>query len=206
MKRLRFAFPVLALVLLAGCAEYKEYTYKEFTVSREQAYQTMVGILESEGYRITEISENYVNDLPEVYMETDWNMRQSGSVYPGNDMRRKAYVKITTQYSERKPREYQPLDDEDAERIRELEEDERKKAELEQTRIGIAVSLERRSDIRKPLETDWYYDGQDKFTVAELMGRFEAAWGEDKAGGGTKPSRRSEDLKRQELEGRYENR
>lgn len=194
------------LLLVGGCAEYKEYTYKEFTVSREHAYQTMVGILESEGYRVTEISENYVNDLPEVYMETDWNMRQAGSVYPGNDMRRKAYVKITTQYSEREPREYQPLSEEDAERIREQAEEERKKAELEQTRIGIAVTLERRSDIRKPLEADWYYDGPDSFAVAELMGRFEAAWGEDRAGGDTRPSSRGEDLKKRELEGRYGNR
>ncbi|MBZ0136350.1 MAG: hypothetical protein K8I27_08255 [Planctomycetes bacterium] len=203
MKRL--SIPALALVaLLGGCAEYKEYTYKEFSVSREQAYQSMVSILTEEGYPIAELEENYVNDLPEIYIETEWNLRQTGSPYQGNDMRRKAYVKVTTVYSERKPFEYQPLDDMDGERMNEkkakVEED--KKAGLEQTRIGVAVRLERRSDINRPLEADWYYDGPDNYEAAALMGRFEAAWGEKKHGGSTEPSAKGIKQKREELEKR----
>lgn len=203
----RFQIPALALLLalLAGCAEYKEYTYKEYSVSREQAYQAMLSILDSEGYDVTEVEENYVNDLPEIYMETDWNMRQTGSVYAGNDYRRRAYVKITTLYSERKPNEYQPLSNEDGKRLRELEETQKKKADLEQTRIGIAVRLERRSDIKRPLEADWYYEGPDNFEVAALMGRFEAAYGEEKHGGSTEFSSKGIARKREELEKRSGN-
>jgi hypothetical protein len=195
----------IALVaLLAGCAEYKEYTYKEYSVSREQAYQSMLYILNEEGYPIAEIDENFVNDLPEVYIETDWNLRQTGSVYHGNDQRRKAYIKITTVYSERQPFEYQPLSDDDGERLKdEAEQTELdKKAGLEQTRIGIAVRLERRSDIKRPFEADWYYDGPDNFEAAALMGRFEAAWGERKHGGSTEPSAKSMQKKREDLEKR----
>ena len=203
----RFQIPALALLLalLAGCAEYKEYTYKEYSVSREQAYQAMLSILDSEGYDVTEVEENYVNDLPEIYMETDWNMRQTGSVYAGNDYRRRAYVKITTLYSERKPNEYQPLSNEDGKRLRELEETQKKKADLEQTRIGIAVRLERRSDIKLSLEADWYYEGPDNFEVAALMGRFEAAYGEEKHGGSTEFSSKGIARKREELEKRSGN-
>lgn len=203
MKRL--CLPLIAFcALLAGCAEYKEYTYKEFSVSREQAYQSMVTILRDEGYPITEIEENYVNDLPEVYIETDYNLRQTGAVYKGSNFRRKAYVKITTMYSEREPFEYQPLDDLDGEAMDEgrakYEED--KKAGLEQTRIGVAVRLERKSDISRPLEADWYYDGPDNYEVAALLGRFEAAWGEARRGGSTEPSAKGMQQKRKELESR----
>jgi len=205
VKRIQIPALALLLTLLAGCAEYKEYTYKEYSVSREQAYQAMLSILDSEGYDVTEVEENYVNDLPEIYMETDWNMRQTGSVYAGNDYRRRAYVKITTLYSERKPNEYQPLSNEDGKRLRELEETQKKKADLEQTRIGIAVRLERRSDIKRPLEADWYYEGPDNFEVAALMGRFEAAYGEEKHGGSTEPSSKGIARKREELEKRSGN-
>lgn len=199
--------PALALLLatLAGCAEYKEYTYKEYSVSREQAYQAMLTILNSEGYDVTEVDENFVNELPEIYMETDWNMRQTGSVYAGNDFRRKAYIKITTLYSERKAFEHQPLSEEDGKRMKELEAEQKKKADLEQTRLGIAVRLERRSDIKRPLEADWYYEGPDNFEVASLMGRFEAAYGEEKHGGSTEPSARGMSNKRDELERRTGN-
>lgn len=197
----RFQIPALALflALLAGCAEYKEYTYKEYSISREQAYESAVAILSAEGYQITEVEENYVNDLPEIYLETDWNQRQIGSPYPGNDMRRRAYIKITTLYSERKPYEYQPLSNEDGERIKELNGELDKKADLEQTRVGIAVRLERRSDIKRPLEADWYYDGPDNYESAALMGRFEAAYGEQKHGGSTEPSSKGRAMKEDEL-------
>jgi hypothetical protein len=186
--------PILALVLLAGCAEYKEYTYKDFSVSREQAYDTVLSILESEGYEVVEVEENYVNDLPEIEMKTDWN-----------DKRRKAYVKITTVYSERKPFEYQPLNEEQGKELKKKEGESKakteaeKKAELEQTRIGIAVRLERRSDIQRPLESDWYYDGPDNFESAALMGAFEAAWGKEKAGGTIGPSPKGEAIRKDEL-------
>jgi hypothetical protein len=197
--------PVLALVLLAGCAEYKEYTYKDFSVSREQAYDTMLSILHNEGYEVVDIEENYVNELPEIEMKTDWNLRQVGSPYQGNDKRRKAYIKITTVYSERKPFEYQPLNEEQGKEIRKKEGENKakteaeKKAELEQTRIGIAVRLERHSDISRPLEADWYYDGPDNFEAAALMGAFEAAWGKEKAGGSITPSPKGEAIRKDEL-------
>lgn len=187
------------LALLAGCAEYKEYTYQEFSISREQAYQSAVAILNDEGYTVTKVEENYVNDLPEIYLETDWNQRQVGNPYPGNDMRRKAYFKITTLYTERKKYEFQPLSKEDGERIKDRNAELEKKAELEQTRIGVAVRLERRSDIQQPLEADWYYDGPDNYETSALMGRFEAAYGEHKHGGSTEPSPQSRAWREQEL-------
>ncbi|MCA8946063.1 MAG: hypothetical protein KDB29_07540, partial [Planctomycetes bacterium] len=110
-----------------------------------------------------------------------------------------AYIKITTLYSERKPYEYQPLSDEDGERIKEMNEELEKKADLEQTRVGIAVRLERRSDIKRPLEADWYYDGPDNYESAALMGRFEAAYGAQKHGGSTEPSSKSRAMKEEEL-------
>ena len=197
--------PILALVMLAGCAEYKEYTYKDFSVSREQAYDTVVSILHAEGYEVADIDENYVNDLPEVDVTTEWNLRQTGSPYQGNDRRRKAYVKITTVYSERKAFEYQPLNEEQGKALNERKEENKakseaeKKAELEQTRIGIAVRLERHSDISRPLEADWYYDGPDNFESAALMGAFEAAWGKEKAGGTIGPSPKGEAIRKDEL-------
>ena len=199
MKRFQIPAVTLLLILLTECAEYKEYTYKEYSINHKQAYESAVAILSEEGYQITEVEENYVNDLPEIYLETDWNQRQVGSPYPGNDMRRRAYIKITTLYSERKPYEYQPLSDEDGERIKEMNEELEKKADLEQTRVGIAVRLERRSDIKRPLEADWYYDGPDNYESAALMGRFEAAYGAQKHGGSTEPSSKSRAMKEEEL-------
>jgi hypothetical protein len=212
----RFQIPALALLLalLAGCAEYKEYTYKEFSVPREQAYTALQSILADEGYEIRDVEENLVNDLPEIYFDTEWNMAQTGSPYAGNDFRRRAYIKITTVYSERKPFEFQPLNEAEAkawaeqrkkqqEREGGMTEDE-KKAELEQTRIGIAVRLERRSDIKRPLEADWYYEGPDAYEVAVLMGRFEAAYGTSKTGGTISPSGKSQKMYRDELERKYD--
>lgn len=196
--------------MLAGCAEYKEYTYKEFSVSREQAYMAMRSILADEGYEVRDVEENVVNDLPEIYFDTEWNMTQTGSPYAGNDFRRRAYIKITTVYSERKPFEYQPLTEAEAKAWAEKNEKDgkkteaEKKAELEQTRIGVAVRLERRSDIKRPLEADWYYEGPDNYEVAVLMGRFEAAYGTSKTGGTIKPSGKSEKMYRDELERKYE--
>jgi hypothetical protein len=171
----------------------------------------MVSILRDEGYDIATTEENFVNELPEVYMDTEWNMIQTGSVYAGNDYRRKAYVKITTVYSERKPFEYQPLSEEEGKEMKEKKDKEEKKSEaekkadLEQTRIGIAVRLERRSDIKRPLEADWYYEGPDNYESAALMGRFEAAWGKDRAGGSIGPSPKGEARKREDLESRTGN-
>ena len=208
MKRFRIPALALLLALLAGCAEYKEYTYKEFSVSREQAYTAMMSILSDEGYEIRDKEENYVNDLPEIYVDTEWNMAQTGSPYAGNDFRRRAYIKITTVYSERKPFEYQPLTEAEAKRWAEQQEKDgkkteaEKKADLEQTRIGVAVRLERRSDIKRPLEADWYYEGPDNYEVAVLLGRFEAAYGTSKTGGTVSPSGKSQKMYRDELERR----
>jgi hypothetical protein len=195
----KLSLPVLLALMcaLVGCAEYKEYTYREYAVSRENAYDAMRAILQAEGYEVNEVSENFVNDLPEVYMETEWNLRQTGSPYPGNDIRRKAYVKITTVQSERTRVQHQPLSDEDWEAMKEREEELDKRAELEHNRIGIAVRMERRSDIKKPLEADWFYDGPDNFEAAALMGRFESAYGRK---AGAKPSAKSERIKRNQLE------
>ncbi|MCA8916102.1 MAG: hypothetical protein KDB90_11875 [Planctomycetes bacterium] len=208
MKRFRIPALALLLAMLAGCAEYKEYTYKEFSVSREQAYTAMMSILSDEGYEIRDKEENYVNDLPEIYVDTEWNMAQTGSPYAGNDFRRRAYIKITTVYSERKPFEYQPLTEAEAKRWAEQQEKDgkkteaEKKADLEQTRIGVAVRLERRSDIKRPLEADWYYEGPDNYEVGVLLGRFEAAYGTSKTGGTVSPSGKSQKMYRDELERR----
>ena len=208
LKRLQLPVLALALGLLAGCAEYKEYQYQEFSVSREIAYTAIRSILADEGYEIRDIDENVVNDLPEIYMDTEWNMTQSGSPYAGNDFRRRAYVKVTTVYSERSEFEYQPLSEAEAKAWAEENEREgrksetEKKADLEQTRIGIAVRLERRSDIKRPLEADWYYEGPDNYEVSVLMGRFEAAYGVKKSGGTIKPSSKGEAIRRDELKRR----
>src|SRR5690606_6653623 len=111
--------------------------------------------------------------LPESYLETSWNMRQTGNPYPGNDVRRMAYVKITTRYSDRKPVEYQPLTEEEGEALDKLNEEIKRKAEIETTRISIAVRSERRSDLKRPLESEWIYQGPDGFEVMTLMGRLE---------------------------------
>lgn len=211
MKRLSALLLPALLGLLAGCAEYKEYTYKEFPIAREQAYDAMKALMEEEGYIFVEQEENFVNGLPEVYLESDWNLRQTGGYMRGTDQRRKAYVKITTVYSERKGREFQPLNEDQGKKLRELEgedkkyatsEADRKKAELDQTRIGIAVRLERQDNIDRPLVDDWIYEGPDNLAVAELMGRFEAHFNENKQGGAIGPSPRGEKAKEEELRAR----
>lgn len=199
--------PVLLLLVMlgaftAGCSTYKEYTYIEYPISRENAFEAMRAILTEEGYPIDNIEENFVNDLPEVIIETDWNLRQTGSVYAGNDYRRRAYVKITTLYSERKPAEYQPLSEDEGKRYSEMESERQKRADLEQTRIGVAVRLERRTDIKKPLEADWQYEGPDNFAVAELLGRFEASYGEKNSKTRMGPSERGQRLREEDLRNR----
>jgi hypothetical protein len=195
---------LLSAVLLTGCAEYKEYRYRDFTVSQENAYTAMLTLLRGEGYQVNKVSRNVANNLPEVYIETDWNMSQTGNPYHGNDYRRRAFVKITTLYSERDPHEYQPLDEADAERMREMADADRKRAELEHTRISVAVRLERRRDVRGPMDAQWAYVGQDSYEVAALLGRYEAMFGDTRGGGGS-PSARGAGLKEQELRSRQGN-
>jgi hypothetical protein len=195
--------PTLLLIaclagLIAGCAEHKDYYFKDFNVSREQAYDAVMYVLRDEGYDVTEFSENMVNDLPEAYMETDWNMRQTGNPYAGNDVRRKAYIKLTTQYSDRTPVEYQPLSEEDGEALTKLKDDIRKKADLETTRISVAVRSERRTDIKRPLEADWIYEGPDKYEVMALLGRVEAIFGKQSGRAG-RPSAKGEKLKEEQI-------
>jgi MoaA/NifB/PqqE/SkfB family radical SAM enzyme len=102
---------VLALAaLLCGCAEHKEYEYREFQVSRENAYHTVKGMLAEQQYDVVEVRDEDYRE-PEIYMETNWNLRQvTPSVYRGNAVRRKAYVRIITRITDRKPREFQPLE------------------------------------------------------------------------------------------------
>ncbi len=202
MKKPILLLAVAMCALMAGCSTYKEYTYIEYPISRENAFDAMRAILVEEGYPIDSIEENYVNDLPEVIIESDWNLRQTGSVYMGNDYRRRAYVKITTLYSERKPAEYQPLSEEEGARYKEMEEERKKRADLEQTRIGVAVRLERRTDIKRPLEADWQYEGPDNFAVAEILGRFEASYGEKNSRSGMGPSEKSQRLREDDLRNR----
>ncbi len=184
--------------LLAGCAEYKEYRYRDFMVSREQAYDAVRYVLDTEGYEVVTYEENWVNDLPESYLETTWNMRQTGNPYPGNDVRRKAYVKITTRYSDRKPVEYQPLTEEEGEALDKLNEEIKRKADIETTRISIAVRSERRSDLKRPLESEWIYQGPDGFEVMALMGRLESTLGTASGGMGG-PTDRGMKLKEDRL-------
>jgi hypothetical protein len=190
--------PCLMLALLSGCAEHKEYYYRDFPIPREQAFDGMVNILHGEGYDIVKLKENSVKNLPETYLETAWNMRQAGNPYPGNDVRRRAYVKITTIYSEREIEEHQPLDLDDANRLARLNEEQRMKAELEHTRISIAVRGERRSNIRSPLESDWIYEGPDNLEVMALLGRAQALFA-DHTGRASRPSARSERLHEERL-------
>jgi hypothetical protein len=187
--------------LLAGCAEYKEYQYKHFNISHEQALDAIETVLRNEGYEIDGAPErNWVNDLPETYLDTDWNMRQAGSPVPGNDVRRRAYVKITTMFSDRKRLEYQPLNENDAKALEAKNEEIKKKADTESTRIGIAVRSERRSDIKRPLEADWVYEGPDSLEARTLIFRLEAMFGKgkDETPG---PTERSVKLKEDQLRG-----
>jgi hypothetical protein len=187
--------------LLAGCAEYKEYQYKHFNISHEQALDAIETVLRNEGYEIDGAPErNWVNDLPETYLDTDWNMRQAGSPVPGNDVRRRAYVKITTMFSDRKRLEYQPLNENYAKALEAKNEEIKKKADTESTRIGIAVRSERRSDIKRPLEADWVYEGPDSLEARTLIFRLEAMFGKgkDETPG---PTERSVKLKEDQLRG-----
>lgn len=193
------------LALLGGCAEHKEFQYRDYPMSREEMYDAVLSVLQSEGYEVDEQTENVVNGLPELEIQTDWNMRYTGNVYQGNDFRHRAYVRITTLYTEREEREFQPLSPDDGKRITEMKEENRKKAELEQTRLGIAVTRERRDSIDRPLEPEWIYEGPDNLTAAQLLGRFEALFG-SKLGGGGKPSNKGQRLKEEELRTKPNNR
>jgi len=184
----------LLLGLLSGCGEFKEYTYRDYPMGREQVYDGILNILRDEGYEVADQTENVVNDLPELEIETEWNMRDANGIYRGNDRRRRAYVKIITLYSERKPNEYQPLSPNDGKKIREMQEEQRKKADLEHTRLGIAVTLERRDAIDRPLEAEWIYEGPDSQASAQLLGRFEALFGKMRQGGASRPSTKGERL------------
>ncbi|MBX3458770.1 MAG: hypothetical protein KF696_02255 [Planctomycetes bacterium] len=188
----------LALAMLTGCVTHKDYYYRDFAVPREQAYDAMVSVLQSEGYMVTNVEENWVNDKPEIYLETDWNLYQTGNPYPGNDVRRRAYIKITTIYTDRKPGEFQPIDQDDADNLAKMKEDQQRKAKLDHTRVSIAVNREQRSDIKRPMEADWISQGSDNFEVMALMGRMEALFVE-KSGGGNKPTPKAERLKEEQL-------
>lgn len=193
VRKTCLSIAVLALALLAGCAEYREYSYRDYQMSREQMYDGVMAILNSEGYEVVEREENFVNGLPQIEMKTDWNMSMSGHVYRGNDKRRKAFVTITTLYTERKEQDFQPLTEEEGKKYLEKREEDKKKAKLEQTRLGIAVNSERRDAIDRVLEAEWIAEGPDALTASQLLGRFEAWFGE-KTGGGVKPSRKGEKL------------
>jgi hypothetical protein len=201
---------VLALAaLLCGCAEHKEYEYREFQVSRENAYQTVKGMLEHEQYDVVEVTnEDY--DEPEIYMETSWNLRQvNNEVYRGNAVRRRAYVRIITRISDREPIEFQPLEradkpmtKEEKEKWAKDHEDSVKKGALEITSIGIAVRRERLSDIKSPADIingDWVYEGPDQLEGAELFGKLEMILA-TKNGAGN-PSERSMKRERERMAG-----
>jgi hypothetical protein len=196
---------VLALLVLGGCAEHKEFQYRDYPMAREEMYDAIVSVLQAEGYEIEDQSENFVNGLPQLELSTGWNLRYTGGVSKGNDVRHRAYVRITTLYTEREEKEFQPLSAEEGRRWLEMKEEQRKKAEMEQTRLSIAVNREHREAVARPLEAEWIYDGPDGLAAAQLLGRFEALFG-SKLGGGTKPSSKGERLKEQELRTRQSNR
>lgn len=201
---------VLALAaLLCGCAEHKEYEYREFQVSRENAYHTVKGMLAEQQYDVVEVRDEDYRE-PEIYMETNWNLRQvTPSVYRGNAVRRKAYVRIITRITDRKPREFQPLEKADKPMTKEEKEkwekdhaDSVKKGDLEFTTIGIAIRRERLSDIKSPADIvngDWVYEGPDQLEGAELFGKLEMILA-DKNGAGN-PSERSMKRERERLAG-----
>ena len=196
MKRATLGLTVLALLLIAGCAEYKEYKYETYQVSREDAYLAVEAQLARAGYEIV-VREESVNDgLPEIYLETSFNT--SDHIYKGSSVRRKAYVRIITQFSERSPHEFQPLRLEDGKTEEEFAKEKKarsKRDALEYTTIGIAVRLERRSDVARPLESEWLYEGPDNYTRLELHSRLEVALRDRQ--GGIEPSARSmKNLKR----------
>lgn len=198
MNKKLFCISLLLLALLGGCAEHKEFQYRDYPMSREDMYDAVVSVLQAEGYEIKSQNEDFVNGLPQLEIETDWNLRYVGSVYRGNDLRHRAYVRITTLYTERDQREFQPLSPEDGKRITEMKEEQRKKADLEQTRLGIAVTREHRDAIDRVLEAEWIYDGPDALAAAQLLGRFEAIFG-GKKGGGARPSNKGSRLKEEGL-------
>lgn len=204
MKQVVFALLALfALSSLSGCAEYKEYRYMDFQMSREDAFQAVSATLQERGYTLAEIEEtNY--DYPEIYFETGWNMRDAvDSVYRGNAVRRKAYVRVITRYAEEDQQSFQPLGDLTEEERKKLEEEAaRKKKKLELTTIGIAIRLERLSDVRSPLEAvdgDWNYEGPDNLEVAMIFGDLEVLFMDEKGNAGD-PSRRSESIWRRHFE------
>ena len=189
--------------LLCGCAQHKEYEYRDFQVSRENAYQTVKAMLESEQYDIVEVREEDYNE-PEIYMESSWNLRDvNKQVYRGNSVRRKAYVRIITVVSDRKRVEFQPLEradkpmtKEEREKWQREHEESVKKGNLEMTTIGIAIRRERLSDIKSPadiIDGDWVYEGPDQLEGSSLLGKLEMIFA-DKRGAGN-PSDRS--LKRE---------
>jgi hypothetical protein len=203
-------FAVLALAaLLCGCAEHKEYEYREFQVSRENAFHTVKGMLEAEQYNIVEITEEDYKE-PEIYMESDWNLRQvNKEIYRGNAVRRKAYVRIITRITDRKPTEFQSLERADKPMTKEEKEkwakdhaDSVKKGELEITTIGIAIRRERLSDIKSPADIingDWVYEGPDELEGSELFGKLEMILA-TKNGAGS-PSERSMKRERERIAG-----
>jgi hypothetical protein len=190
----------MSLALLAGCAEYREYTYRDYQMSREQIHDGLMAVLESEGYTVVEREENFVNGLPQTELKTDWNMQETGHPYRGNDRRKKAFVTITTRYSERKEEEFQPLTEEEGRKHLEKKAEAEKKAELEHTRVGVAVNTERRDSIDRPLEADWISEGPDALAAAEILGLLQAVFGLKE--GGAEPSRKGLSLKEQEIRNR----
>lgn len=198
MKRATLGLTVLSLLLIAGCAEYKEFKYETYQVSREDAYLAVEAQLARAGYEIVVREESLYEGLPEIYLETSFNTQHADHVYKGNSVRRKAYVRIITRFSDRGPDDFQPLRPEDGKTEEELKKDEearRKRAATELTTIGIAVRLERRSDVARPLESEWVYEGPDNLTRLELHSRLEVALRDRH--GGIEPSARSmKNLKR----------
>jgi hypothetical protein len=201
VDNLKYVILLLVSALLIGCVEHKDYFYRDFQVSREGAYDAVMHVLATEGYEVTRLDENWVRGLPEIYLETDWNMSQTGNPYPGNDVRRRASIKITTIYSERERFEYQPLTEDDAEELRRRDEEAAKRAELEHTRISVAIRAERRSNVRQPIRSDWIYEGSDNYEVGAILGRLEGIFGETRYGG-SRPSAQGERLREQDLRSR----
>lgn len=196
---------MLALLGLAGCAEYKEYYFKDFQMSREDAYTTVISVLNEQGYEIAKFEEIAAHE-PEIYLESKWNMRQADSVYPGNNVRRRAYVRVITTFTDRRADEFQPLRKADKpmtpEEIKawEKKETERKMGDLEITRIGVAVRREKLNDIRSPadfLEGDWVYQGPDTLATDMILADLELLVGEKRGAG--EPSDRIMELHKKRL-------
>lgn len=203
--RLTMSFAALVLLLLAGCAEYKEYYFKDFQISREDAYNSVVAVLNEQGYEVVKLEEIPGNE-PEVYLESGWNMRQTDSPYPGNNVRRRAYVRLITTFTDRRPKEFQPLAKADKpmtpDEVKTFERDEtaRKMGNLEITRVGVAVRREKRNDVRSPMEImdgDWVYLGPDTLATEMILGDLDILMG-DRRGAG-EPSERSLRARRDRL-------